>query len=118
LVTFSPSTDFRATSLLGADNRSFHEPSVTVATTELGNIVALRGYDRFTLICDIEGQEYEVVMRESHILSRMDTLILETHARVIGDTKNREMLGKLAELGFRTIDQDSYVIVMKRPELA
>jgi FkbM family methyltransferase len=117
-VTFSPSTDFRGTSLRGSANQSFQEPSVTVATTELGKIVGQRGYDRFTLICDIEGQEYELVMRESAILNRVDTLILETHARLIGDAKNREMMERLADLGFRTIDQDSYVVVLRRPEAA
>jgi len=117
-VTFSPSADFRGTSVRGTDDRSFQEPAVTVATTELGKIVVQRGYDRFSLICDIEGQEYELVMREPHILSRVDTLILETHARLIGEAKNREMLEKLADLGLRAIDQDSDVIVLRRPELA
>jgi FkbM family methyltransferase len=117
-VTFSPSTDFRGTSLRKTDNQSFQEPSVTVATTELGKIVGQRGYDRFTLICDIEGQEYELVMREPHILSRVDTLILETHARLIGDAMNREMMEKLTDLGFRAIDQDSYVVVLRQTELA
>jgi FkbM family methyltransferase len=116
MVTFSPSTDFRGTSLQTSGYGSFQEPAVTVAATGLGEIVAQRGYDRFTLICDIEGQEYELVTREPHILSKVDTFILETHARIIGESKNREMLNKLEDLGFRTIDQDSYVVVLRRQD--
>jgi FkbM family methyltransferase len=113
-VTFSPASDFRGTSLRENVHHSFEIPSVTVPTTGLGAIVTPRGYDRFTLICDIEGHEYELVNREPHILERVDTLILETHARLIGEAKHSEMMRKLAELGFRTIDQDSFVVVMRR----
>jgi hypothetical protein len=66
------------------------------------------------LICDIEGHEYELVQRESQIFEKVDTLILETHARLIGEAKHSEMMAKLAELGFRTIDEDSFVVVMRR----
>ncbi len=113
-VTFSPASDIRGTSLRENVYDSLEIPSVTVATTGLGEIVTQRGYDRFTLICDIEGYEYELVLREPHILERVDTFILETHARMIGETKYSEMMRKLAELGFRTIDQDSFVVVMRR----
>jgi FkbM family methyltransferase len=114
-VTFSPASDFRGTSLRQDAPHSSEIPSVTVATTGLGAIVTPKGYDRFTLICDIEGHEYELVERESQIIERVDTLILETHARLIGETKHSQMMGKLAELGFRTIDEDSYVVVMRGP---
>jgi hypothetical protein len=66
------------------------------------------------LICDIEGHEYELVRHESHILESVDTLILETHARLIGEAKHNEMMKRLEELGFQTIDQDSFVVVMRR----
>ena len=113
-VTFSPSSDFRGTSLRQNVNRSFETPLVTVATTTLGSIVTQRGYDRFNLICDIEGHEYELVQREPHMLDRVDTLILETHARLIGEARHSEMMKKLADLGFRIIDQDSFVVVMRQ----
>lgn len=113
-VTFSPSSDFRGTSLRQNTCHSFEIPSVTVATTGLGEIIAQRRYGCFTLICDIEGHEYELVRHESHILESVDTLILETHARLIGEAKHNEMMKRLEELGFQTIDQDSFVVVMRR----
>ncbi len=113
-VTFSPATDFRGTSLRANIHQPSANPLVTVAAAQLGRIVEQRGYDCFTLICDIEGHEYELVQREQHILHRVDTLILETHARLIGEDKNRAVLEKLADIGFRTIDQDSCVLVMRR----
>ena len=114
-ITFSPANDFRGTSLRA--HNSYEKPSVTVPTAQLGEIVEQRGYDCFTLVCDIEGHEYELVQREPHILNRVDTLILETHARLIGEDKNRAVLKKLAYLGFRTIDQDLFVVVMRRNAL-
>lgn len=117
-VTFSPSSDFRGTSLRQNVNRSFQTPPVTVATTTLASIVTQRGYDRFSLICDIEGHEYELVQHEPHMLDRVDTIILETHARLIGEARHSEMMKKLADIGFRIIDQDSSVVVMRRDSLS
>ncbi len=113
-VTFSPASDIRGTSLRKNVYSSFEGPSVTVLTTTLSSIVTQRGYDRFALICDIEGHEYELVQHEPHILEKVDILILETHARMIGETKHSEMMRRLAQLGFRTVEEDSFVVVMRR----
>lgn len=113
-VSFSPTPDLRGSSLRGDVVSSLDIPQVTVAATGLGEIVTQRGFDRFTLICDIEGHECELVQRESHLFQKVDTLILETHARLIGEAKHNEMMAKLTELGFRTIDQDSFVVVMRQ----
>ena len=113
-VTFSPSSDFRGTSLHGKGNRLFEAPPVTVATTTVGSIVAERGYDRFNLICDIEGCEYELVQHELTLLSKVDTLIMETQARLIGESRHTEMMEKLEDIGFRIIEQESFVVVMRR----
>jgi FkbM family methyltransferase len=116
-ITFSPANDFRGTSVLGNDPQCTLEPPVTVDATGLGAIVAQRGYERFTLICDIEGQEYDLVLREAEMLKKVDTLILETHARLIGEVKIREMWEKLTSLGFRKIHEESFVAVLRRNEM-
>jgi FkbM family methyltransferase len=113
-VTFALATDFRGGSLRRSDEVSHEKALVTVAATGLGAIVAQRGYDQFTLICDIEGHEFELVTVDTEILRKVDTLIMETHARLIGEARNNELMEKLSELGFQTIDQDSFVVVMRR----
>jgi len=112
-VTFSPASDFRGTSLRKTARNSFEMLPVTVPAIELGALVARRNFGGFTLICDIEGHEYELVLREPNIIERVDTLIMETHARLIGEARHCEMMDKLFRLGFRTIDEDSGVIVMR-----
>ena len=83
-------------------------------TVSLQEIVAERGYECFTLICDIEGHEYDLVCNEPGVLCKADTIILETHARLIGETRTQELLGKLTEMGFRSVDEESFVIVLKK----
>ena len=111
-VTFQPAGDLWANGL-GQRNG---EAAVTVRTIRLQDIANQRGFDSFTLICDIEGYEHDLVFNESEVLQKVNLLILETHARVIGDDKNSAMLRKLEETGLRAIDQDSYVLVMARSE--
>jgi FkbM family methyltransferase len=116
-VTFAVASDFRGSALRRDSDRSYVKNFVTVAATGLGVIVAERGYHQFTLICDIEGHEFELVTLDADTLLKVDTLIMETHARMIGEAKNNELMEKLSELGFQTIDQDSYVVVMRRSAL-
>ncbi len=87
---------------------------VTVKTTRLREIISRRKFKSFTLICDIEGHEYDLVQHEADVLAHADTIILETHARIIGEPKTLEMLDTLKQLGFRTVKQDSFVYVLGR----
>ncbi|MDR5727218.1 MAG: FkbM family methyltransferase [Terriglobia bacterium] len=110
-VTFCPSFDMPSNSLRennGAD-------LVTVNTVGLGDIIRQRNIDSFTLICDIEGHEYDLVQNESEVLKHAEIIILETHARMIGEAKNAELLDKLREIGFEKIDEEATVVVLKRP---
>ena len=113
-VTFTPSQEFWGNSLRENSSAESGVDPVTVPTVRLGDIVRERNMDSFTLICDIEGHEYELVQHEADVLARAETIILETHARMIGEAKNTELLGKLDELGFRKIDEDSNVVVLRR----
>jgi len=109
-VTFVPDPDFLGTSV---EKQKGGEP-VTVKTTRLRDIVSSRKFKSFTLICDIEGHEYDLVQHEADVLAHADTIILETHARIIGEAKTLEMLDTLKQLGFRTVKQDSFVYVLSR----
>ena len=113
-IAYAPSADFAGNSL--------HEHSgdarVSVRTTGLSDILNTQGFDRYTLICDIEGHESELVEREAEVIRRADTIILETHARLIGDEKNQAMLDRLEAIGFVVVASESYVVVLKKTAVA
>jgi len=107
-VTFSPSLDFWGNSLLVSGD----QPPVTVAATQLGKILKEEQFEKFALICDIEGQEYELVMREPEAVRAAELIILEVHPRLVGEDKVRSLLARLEDLGFRTIERSAMVVVL------
>lgn len=109
-ITFVPSMDFWGSSL---EQKNGGDP-VTVKTLRLRDIISARSFKSFTLICDIEGYEYDLVRHESEVLASADTIILETHARYIGEPKTLELLTTLRRLGFETVNQDAVTYVLRR----
>lgn len=109
-VSFVPSMDFWGNSLR---NKGDGE-SVSVKTTRLEDIVSKNGFESFTLICDIEGYEYELIRNEQHVFRNASTIILETHARMIGELATEELLNILRQLGFKTVDEESTVLTLQR----
>jgi FkbM family methyltransferase len=109
-VTFSPSSDLAGSSITRAGDQA----PVTVSTVGLADLVRDRGFGRFNLVCDIEGLEYDLVCQEADVLKQADTVILETHARYIGEEKFRMMMAKLDELGFRIVEQIGFVLVLQQ----
>jgi len=109
-VTFRPSSNICGSSI----TKPGDQPPVTVATAQLGNLVRERGFGRFNLICDIEGLEYDLVCHDSEVLKNADTIILETHARFIGDDKCALMMNKLKGLGFTIVKEIGFVVVLRQ----
>ena len=108
-IRYVPAANFAGNSLRETNGG----PTVAVKTTTLADIVAKNRFKRFSLICDIEGHECELVEQESDILRMADVIILETHARMIGEERNQSMLQRLEELGFRVVKSEATVIVLK-----
>ena len=109
-VTFSPSSDLAGSSITRAGDQS----PVTVDTVGLADLAHDRGFGRFNLVCDIEGLEYDLVCHEAEVLKKADTIILETHARFIGEEKFRAMMTRLDGLGFRIVEQIGFVMVLQQ----
>jgi FkbM family methyltransferase len=114
-VTFSPTVDIASNSI-ESSGAALHgtEKPVTVKTTRLQDITAQRGFANFSLVCDIEGKEYDLVCNELDVLKRADVIVMETHARLIGEEKNNDLISKLEGVGFRIIDEDGFVITLRR----
>jgi FkbM family methyltransferase len=109
-VTFRPSSNVCVSSITAVGDQS----PVTVQTTQLREIVRDHGFARFNLICDIEGLEYDMICRETDVLKNADTIILETHARFIGEDKCRLMMSKLERIGFRIVKEIGFVVVLRQ----
>jgi len=109
-VTFRPSSSMCGNSITEDGDL----PPVTVQTAQLGDLVRTRGFSRFNLVCDIEGLEYDLVCREMDVLKNAETIIMETHARYIGEDKFHLMMTKLEEIGFRVVEETGFVVVLRQ----
>jgi FkbM family methyltransferase len=109
-VTFRPSSNVCVSSITLVGDQA----PVTVQAIALGDIVRDHGFTRFNLICDIEGLEYDLVCHEMDVLKNADTIILETHARFIGEDKCLHMMSKLEGAGFRIVKEIGYVVVLRQ----
>jgi FkbM family methyltransferase len=114
-VTFCPTVDLASNSIESDGTQLYGtEQPVTVEAVQLGRLVTEHGFDKFSLVCDIEGKEYDLVCQEIDVLKKADVIIMETHARLIGEDKNRFMLRTLTNAGFRIIEEDGFVITLQR----
>jgi FkbM family methyltransferase len=113
-VTFSPWMNFWGNSIY----QNGSQPPVTVMTTNLADILQGRRFEKFALICDIEGQEYEMVMREPDTVEKAELIIMEVHPHLLGEDKVNLMISKLEELHFNIVEQSSNVITLRKANLA
>jgi FkbM family methyltransferase len=114
-VTFSPTVDIASNSI-ESDGTALHgtEKAVTVKAICLDSLLKTNGFQNFSLVCDIEGKEYDLVCQELDVLKRADVIVMETHARMIGEEKNQELINKLAGIGFSIIEEDGFVITLRK----
>jgi FkbM family methyltransferase len=111
-VTFVPQDDYWRNHM---DHDGGHPP-VTVMATQLRQLLAEEQFEKFALICDIEGREYELVMQESDALTKAELIVMEVHPYMIGEEKIQTLLARLHDLGFKMIEKSKLVVVMSRSE--
>jgi len=109
-VTFRPSTNMAGSSI----TRPGEQPPVTVGTISLGQLVADYQFPTFSLVCDIEGLEDDLVCNEAEVLRNANTVIMETHARYVGEDKLKQMMTKLEEVGLKIVEEIGFVVVLQR----
>lgn len=74
---------------------------ITLATTSVEKIANDFKFDRCSLICDIEGTEVDLVLREADFLRRrVDFVVFEVHEDKVGKEPVADMLSRLQEMGF------------------
>ena len=88
---------------------------VVVSTLTLERLLDEHGFERATLICDIEGAELQLVEHELKTLSeRVVTIIMELHDRIVGQEPTQRMLGALESVGFKIQKRDGDVVVLQK----
>jgi len=96
----------------GISTKSESLQRIEVTTINLCSIVNEYGFQRCTLICDIEGGESDLLKYEADVLKyRVQTLILEVHEWSLGEKRVGEIFTELRNLGFNEMlaQLDTYV---------
>lgn len=89
--------------------RRVTDTKLSVPTVTLAELLALRGFERATLICDIEGAELDLVEHERDLLSkRIVQLIIEMHPSFIGEEGVARVESELRLAGFRRVRTGRY----------
>jgi FkbM family methyltransferase len=109
-ITFKVNDNILASSLHGDEQQA-----VVVSTVNLKLLLDETGFERVTLICDIEGAELQLVEHELDVLrERVSMIIMELHDRMVGDEPTQQMLMRLESVGFRMVTKDRDVVVLRR----
>lgn len=113
-VQFSISRDIHTSSLAHGDDK---RDSIAVPCITLQNLHhRLGGQEKFALVSDIEGAEYEIFENESETLNSVQIVIVELHPKdYCRRGKSLDQLLRLCDAaGLRVIDQLGDVYVLGR----
>jgi FkbM family methyltransferase len=88
---------------------------VVVKTVTLERLLNEHGFERATLLCDVEGAELQLVEHELQTLSeRVATIVMELHDRIVGHEPTQQMLARLESAGFKIVSRDGDVVVLQK----
>jgi FkbM family methyltransferase len=100
--------------ILASSAETHKRQGVIVSTVTLECLLNEYGFERATLICDIEGAELQLVDHELKTLNkRIAMIIMELHDRIVGQEPTQRMLLSLASVGFESVSKDGDVVVLR-----
>jgi FkbM family methyltransferase len=89
----------------GSTTSTTSTESIVVPSITLKQSLEHAGFDRTNLICDIEGQEVDLVQREGDILQRhVAWLFVEMHPGIVGLDQIVSTTEDLKSLGFQLVE--------------
>lgn len=95
--------------------KSHTDKIILLPTTNLNGIVQQFHFEDFSLICDIEGSEVDLINNELDCLRQwVNTIILESHSQIVGAEATEKMISNLLTAGFQLVSHRSPIIVFKR----
>lgn len=89
---------------------------VEIQAITLGSIVKHYAVSSFTLICDIEGHELDLVKYESNELAKASVIIIETHPHLypLGLQDQSLLISDIKQIGFDLVEIKSDVCVFEK----
>jgi FkbM family methyltransferase len=111
-VTFHIAENVLGSSVQVPAARAVRVPAVT-----LRSILDEHGFERCTLICDIEGGEIDLVENEADVMrERVMVFIVEVHEHLLGTEVTGRMLSALERIGFAQVfrQEETYVFQNRR----
>jgi len=92
---------------------------VEVPTATLSSVVQQYDTPVFSLICDIEGAEVDLVREEAALIEKSaHTIIIEIHSNMIGSDRVDWLLSRFGELGFVQVHRELDVHVFRNVALS
>jgi FkbM family methyltransferase len=106
----SPTVAFHVAANFGQNKvKSDSGSEILVPSITLERIVSRPGFERFSLICDIEGAEAELVRHElAFIADRVAFVLVEIHPRILGDHGVDEVVNALLGAGFQLAEHNGW----------
>ena len=84
---------------------------VEVVTTTVREILDDHGFDVVNLIVDAEGAEVDLLKHEAELLkTRVALLIVEVHARIVGEPVIISLIEEIKALGFTLVDSSGITL--------
>jgi len=113
-----PTVKFNLAELGSRINGNLTDQYVEVETLTLSNLVKSSGMEHFTLICDIEGTEVEVISNDINILAEQAVvIIMEIHTDFLENLVVENLLKQLDDAGFRIISLQDGTYVFENQNL-
>jgi len=113
-VSFRPHLEFWGNFLRQGGSR----PPVTVPVTQLRRIIDEEGFAEFAVICDVEGQQLELLDHELDTLRKASLIIMELHPHMVGQQNAEKILTTLVEQGFRLEREAANLAVFRKAPAA
>ena len=90
--------------------------AVKVPAATLSGIIKSHNFERYTLVCDIEGGEAGMLFHDKDALDKCDQLFIELHDTVMNGTNIpiREMVEQIKLIGFQLVYNEGPVYYFKR----
>lgn len=90
------------------------ESEIQVKTISLREVLKEIDWQRFSLVCDIEGAEVELIAHEKELLkNRVSMIIIELHPDIVGQDEIDNTLDVLKNSGFQKLSQENNVYVFR-----
>jgi FkbM family methyltransferase len=104
-------TENNTASRIGSES----EQSIEVACIQLSDLVDTYVSESFSLVCDIEGCEVDILVNDTGALTNCSQIFMELHKTDYNGRKytTEDVLEKLCGLGFELVERDGNVVYME-----